>query len=129
MCPCFLLDGQIEKWNELCSMHALIFIICIRIRIIVVTNLYSNKNYSSIDGCTFYNLPMCPCFVLDRQIEKWNELCSIGNKDICNYFHNFLSKIYRWAFLVHDISKLKAYRYNFYLNLLKCLIMCPFGFN
>ena len=62
MCPCFLLDGHIEKWNELCKYAC------------------NYKNYSSIDGCTACNLPMCPCFLLDGQIEKWKIMVKVVTK-------------------------------------------------
>ena len=101
MCPCFLLNGQIEQWNELCKYAC---------------------NY--LDCCTAYNLPMCPCFLLDGQIEQWNELC----KYACNYFHNFLSKIYGWALFSPWYFKAKSLQIQLLPQFIKALEYVPVWF-
>ena len=68
-----------------------------------------------------------PCVLVSYWMDKLsNEMNFVSMHAII--FIIFFLKYTVEPFLVHDISKQKVYRYNFYLNLSKRLIMCPFDF-
>lgn len=68
-----------------------------------------------------------PCVLVSYWMDKLSKEMNFVSMHAIIYIIFFLKYTVE-PFLAHDISKLRLYRYNFYLSLLKWLIMCSFGF-